>query len=60
VGAAVVLVAWRTPATTLLRWEVVLALVAAAAVGYARPRLGERVAATLLIAAPVLLLLLGG
>lgn len=60
VGAAVVLVAWRTPATALLRWEVVLALVAAAAVGYVRPGLGERVAATLLIAAPVLLLLLGG
>jgi hypothetical protein len=39
---------------------VVLALVAAAAVGYVRPGLGERVAAALLIAAPVLLLLLGG
>lgn len=59
VGSAVVLVSWLAAPDTLGRWGVVLALAIAALLGYARPVLGERVAAVLVMAAPALLVLFG-
>jgi len=59
IGSAVVLVSWLVAPDTLSRWGVALALAAAALLGYARPALGERLAAGLVLAAPVLLVLLG-
>ena len=60
VGLAVVLVSWLVASDALSRWGVALAVVAVALLGYARPVLGERVAAGLVLAAPVLLFFLGG
>ena len=59
VGSAVVLVSWVVAPGALGSWELALALAAAILLGYARPGLGERVAAVLVLAAPGLLILLG-
>lgn len=59
VGSAVVLVSWLVAPDTLSRQGVAFALAAAALLGYARPRLGERAAAALVWVAPVLLVLFG-
>jgi len=59
IGSAVVLVSWLVAPDALNRWGVALALAAAALLGYARPALGERLAAGLVLAAPVVLILLG-
>jgi mannose/fructose/N-acetylgalactosamine-specific phosphotransferase system component IID len=59
VGSAVVLVSWLVAPDTLSRSGVALGLAAAALLGYARPALGERLAAGLVLAAPVVLVLLG-
>lgn len=59
IGSAVVSVSGLVAPETLSRWGVMLALAAAALLGYARPALGERLAASLVLAAPIVLALLG-
>ncbi|UCG74880.1 MAG: PTS system mannose/fructose/sorbose family transporter subunit IID [Gemmatimonadota bacterium] len=57
-GAGVALVAWMVDPVTVGHPEIALALAASLLLGYARPALGERVAAGLVLAAPALLILL--
>ncbi len=59
IGSAVVSVSGLVVPDTLNRWGVIVALTVAALLGYARPALGERLAASLVLAAPVVLALLG-
>ena len=49
------LVSWLVAPDALSRWEAALALAAVALLGYARPALGEKVAAGLVLASPFLL-----
>ena len=59
-GAVVGLVVWMAAPALVARWVAAPALAGALLLGYARPVLGERLAAALVVVAPIALALLGG
>ena len=58
-GAAVLCVSWLVEGSLLAPWEVALAVGLSLLLGYSRPNLGERLVPVLVIAAPLILILVG-